>query len=165
MNYATADSSAGRLLQIPIRRPKRQTSKAVGLRLCTLSLKERPNAAFQREARISHGIVRVLERRGRYGPGTHAEFSPRQVPVLRLGRTDAEDQATGTGCGRDPVVNQYGPCRTGTLTPPPLNFTKDNYYGPILRLILDRAPSKKKTAARGPSQTRSQPGFDGRADH
>ncbi len=29
------------------------------------------------------------------------------------------------------------------LTPPTLNFTKDNYYGPMLRLILDYAPSKK----------------------
>jgi len=25
-----------------------------------------------------------------------------------------------------------------------LNFTKDNCYGPMLRLILDRAPSKKR---------------------
>lgn len=29
------------------------------------------------------------------------------------------------------------------LIPPTLNFTKDNYYGPMLRLILDYAPSKK----------------------
>jgi hypothetical protein len=46
------------------------------------------------------------------------------------------------------------------LNPAPLNFTKDNYYGSMLRLVLDYSASKKGQRRLDDYQSEGEPGAD-----